>query len=204
VITTTATGHASAAPDTVTIELAVHTQAPTAGQALAANSGHAANLIAALKGSGTKAPEIRTSGLSIWPVHGDSGAEITGYQVSNNVRVRSHDVDSAGSLIDTAVDAAGDAIRVEQLSFTIADETELRTDARTAAVTQALAQARELAEAAGVSLGRLHSITEGTDGPPMPKMRGFERAAMAMSTPMEPGTQTVSVTVTVQFEVGER
>lgn len=202
VITTTATGHAAAPPDTAVVDLAVQTRAETAADALAANSAAATRLIDALKASGVADLDVATSGLSLWPVHNQQGDQVVGYQVGNNVTARCRDTARAGALIDAAVDAAGDAIRVESLRFALAEDTAARAQARAAAVRQALAQARELAQAAGVGLGRLLTLTEGTEAAPLPKARGFERAAMAMATPVEPGTHTVAVTVVAQFAVG--
>jgi uncharacterized protein YggE len=62
-------------------------------------------------------------------------------------------------------------------------------------------QARQLADAAGVTLGPILSITDVTTGePPLPAARDSAVAASA-AVPIEPGTQDVSVTVEVVHAV---
>jgi uncharacterized protein len=69
-------------------------------------------------------------------------------------------------------------------------------------VRQAVTQARQLADAAGVPLGPVLSITEVTAGePPQPAARDSAVAASA-AVPVEPGTQDVSVTVEVVHALG--
>jgi hypothetical protein len=127
--------------------------------------------------------------------------KISGYQVSNIVTATMHDIGSSGAVIDAAAEAAGDAVRVQQLSFSIADDSALRAQARAAAVTQAKEKAKQLADAAGVSLGPLLSITEGTSTPPPIPYAAQASRAMA-DVPIEPGTQDLRVTVDLVYAVG--
>jgi uncharacterized protein YggE len=113
-----------------------------------------------------------------------------------------HDLAGAGALVDAAARTAGDAVRVRQIGFGIADDAQPRSRARSDAVGQAVTQARQLADAAHVSLGPILSITEVTDGrPPVPATRDSAGAAAA-AVPFEPGTQDVSVTVEVVHALG--
>jgi hypothetical protein len=157
-----------------------------------------------LKAKGVAAKDVQTSDLSISPQYGSSfpgggDSKITGYQVSNMVTVTMHDVNASGAVIDAAADAAGNDVRVQNLSFSIADEGALRAQARTAAVTQAKEKAKQLADAAGVSLGPLLSITEGSSTPPTP----YAAQAKALNdVPVEPGSQELHITVDLVYAVG--
>jgi uncharacterized protein YggE len=120
--------------------------------------------------------------------------------VSNHVTATLHDIGAAGALIDQAAAAAGDAIRVQTIDFSIADESAARAEARADAVRRALAQARQLADAAGVGLGPVRSIVElAGERPPMPYAAAADRAALAV--PVQPGTQELAVTVEVVHEI---
>jgi len=131
----------------------------------------------------------------------ENDGRISGYEVSNQVTATLRDVAGAGALIDAAARAAGDAVRVQQISFGIDDDAEPRARARADAVRQAVTQARQLADAAEVGLGPILSITEVTEGqPPVPITRDSAAGAQA-SIPIEPGTQDVSVTVEVVHAV---
>ncbi|GAB2649815.1 SIMPL domain-containing protein [Prescottella soli] len=203
-IDTRATGTATGTPDTLTVALGVQTQAPDAKSALESNAQKTTALIDTLKGRGIPADDIQTSGLSVNPTFEGGSGRITGYQVTNRVTATLHDIESAGTLIDAAAAAAGDAIRVEQTTFSISDDSELRAQARARAVRQAQDQAKQIAEAAGVKLGALRSIVEEPANQPAPLMRSpmaFDQVAAA-STPIEAGNQELTVNVTVTYDIG--
>ncbi|MFC9789125.1 SIMPL domain-containing protein [Rhodococcus sp. NPDC127528] len=198
-ISTQATGKATGTPDTLTVTLGVQTRGADANGALAANAEKATALVDSLKSKGVDAKDIQTSGLSVQPTYGPDGT-ITGYQVGNQVTATVHDIGRSGELIDAAAAAAGDAVRVQQTSFSIADDGELREQARSRAVKQAQAQADQIASAAGVGLGAVRSITEMPAGGPTP-MPGAAMSADRVPTPVEPGSQEVAVTVEVVYDV---
>ncbi|MGH3874852.1 MAG: SIMPL domain-containing protein [Pseudonocardiaceae bacterium] len=120
--------------------------------------------------------------------------------MTNQVTATLRDIGGAGGLIDAASAAAGDAVRVQQLGFSIGDDSASRAQARADAVRQAKAQAKQLADAAGVTLGRLHSITEVPVNPPSPIYREAAPAADA-SVPLEPGTQQLTVLVEIVYAI---
>jgi uncharacterized protein len=198
-VTARAVGTVKGAPDLLTVVLGVQTQGPDAKGALDANSQKVTALLGALKGGGVAAADLQTSQLSINPIYAQNG-RINGYDVSNLVTATLRDIAGAGGLVDAAAAAAGDAVRVQQLSFSIDDDSAARATARAAAVKQAQAQAEQMAQAAGVTLGPLRSITE------IPATTGFagdaaRAAAPAASVPIEPGTQEIGVTVEVAYAV---
>jgi uncharacterized protein len=194
-------GKVTGNPDTVTLVLGVQTQGPSARAALDANNARANAVITVLKGKGVRPEDLRTSQLSVSPTYGGPTNRITGYEVSNLVTATVHDIAAAGGIIDAAADAAGDAVRVQSLSFSIADDSDLRAQARAAAVRQAKEKAEQMADAAGVSLGSLVSMAEGTASPPPgPYAQMSPKAASAV--PIEPGSQELTVTVDVVYAVG--
>lgn len=200
VITTTGTGKVSGTPDVMTISLGVQTEAATAREALDQNNFIAAGVIDTLKNSGIQPADLQTSQLSVYPAYDDKNV-ITGYQVTNSVTAKLRDISTAGAVIDAVTSQAGDAARVQQLSFSIDDDSALRAAARAGAVTQAQAQAEQLAEAAGVPLGSIRSITETAYGAPQPYY-AMSSAASAGSVPIEAGSQELSVVVQVEYNIG--
>jgi uncharacterized protein YggE len=193
-ITARATGTVVAAPDTATVVLGVQTRDRSATAALTANSERANAVIGVLQGAGVAPADIRTSQLTVYPTTAPETGRITGYEVSNQVTATLHDIGAAGALIDQAAAAAGDAIRVQTISFSIADESAARAEARADAVRRALAQARQLADAAGVGLGPVRSIAElSGEQPPMPYLAEADRAVQASDrawTIVRPGPLT--------------
>lgn len=199
-ITTRGVGTVTMTPDTVTLVIGVQTRDQSAKAALDANTAKATALINVLKSKGVAPADLQTSQLSANPTYDSATGRITGYEVTNQVTATLHDVGAAGGLIDAAGQAAGDAVRIQQLSFSIGDDSASRAQARADAVRQAQAHAQQLAEAAGVRLGRVQSIIEMPANPPGP----LDRAAApvtAAPVPVEPGSQKLTVMVEVVYAI---
>ncbi len=204
-ITAQGIGKVTGTPDVVTIGLGVQTTSTSAQSALDENNKLATDAIAALKDNGVAPEDLQTSQLSVYPTYGDQ-SQVTGYQVSNMVTAKLRDVSKSGAVIDAVGKSAGNAIRVQQLSFAIDDDSAPRAAARADAVQHARAQAKQLADAAGVALGPIHSITEIAAQntpyyPPMDMAAGT--AAVPAAPPVEAGSLELTVTVQVVYEIAQ-
>lgn len=195
-------GRVDETPDQVTVTLGVETSGPNASEALKENNAKAADLIKLLKERGVKDRDVQTSNLSIYPQYDNTGRRIERYTVNNTVTATIKDVKGAGALIDGAATAAGDAIRVNGLSFGVSELGPARQKARTAAVKDGRAQAEELAEAAGVKLGKLRMIQgSGSYAPPQPIAYAEAKMADASAVPLEAGSQQVTVEVDLVYDI---
>jgi len=199
VITSQGIGEVIGTPDVVTISLGVQTDASTASVALADNSTRAAAVIKVIKASGVADTDLHTSQLSINQTS-DKDGKVTGFQVSNMVTAKLHSIFAAGPLID----AAGNAIRVQQLSFSIDDESTLIASASADAVKKAQTQAEQLAKAAGVTLGKIKSIIENpTADQNLGNKQFYAAAAFPAAAPIESGSQRLNVTFQVVYEISQ-
>jgi len=201
-ITARGQGSITGAPDTVTVVLGVQTQGPSAKGALDANTQQATALIDMLKSRGVAEADLQTSQLSVNPSYNPANGRISGYEVTNQVTATLHNIAAAGGIIDAAGDVAGDAVRVQQLSFSIDDDSAMRATARADAVKQAQAQARQMADAAGVRLGQIRSISEVSAPPPSPLGRQ-SMDAVGSAVPLQPGTQKLTVSVDVVYDIDQ-
>jgi uncharacterized protein YggE len=190
-VTVTGTGAVTAVPDRAQLSFGVESQAAGAKAALAANATDMRRLIEALKRAGAK--DLVTQYVSVSPRYRDGSMEIVGYTASNSVAA-TIGVDRAGALIDAAAEAGANQVYGPSMSRTDADR--LYREALEQAVADARARATALAAAAGSSVGRVLSIVEGGGDMPVPMMA---KAALDSSTPIEPGLQETSATVTVTF-----
>jgi uncharacterized protein len=178
----------------------VQTRDASATAALAAVSQRADAVIGVLEDAGVAPTDIRTTQLAIQPTRTAETNRITGYEVTNQVTATLRDVAAAGAVVDAAAAAAGDAIRVQEITFSVADETAAKAQARADAVHNALAQAQQLADAAGVELGPVRSIVELPADQPLPYRADATEAQLAV--PVEPGTQQLHVAVEVVHGIG--
>lgn len=200
-ITMTGHGEIKAVPDIATLNAGVTSNGASAAAALSANSVRMNQLFAALKKLGVPDRDIQTSGFSVQPqyTNGDNNAlrRLTGYQVNNEVRVRLEDVTKVGATLDTL--AAAGANQMNGISFDIANPSPVLEKARIQAIADARARAQTYAQAAGVTLGPIVSISEGgNEAPPRPLYRVM---ALAAPTPVAPGEQSVAADVTVVWEI---
>jgi len=194
-------GSAQGPPDLLTITLGVQTSAASAASALSENASSATALVAQLKADGVAAADLQTSGLSIQPVYSGNPPVIRSYQVTNTVTARLHDLSQDGTVIDDAARAAGNAIQVDGIAFSIQDDTALAGQARGAAVRQAATYARAMAQGAGASLGRLCSLVDQTTSPVVVPTFSAAAGSASAGTPIEPGTQQVTADVTAVYRL---
>jgi hypothetical protein len=185
------------------LNVGVQAVAATATEALSQANTSATALIAALKTAGVSADDIATSGLSIYPQYNSTGSTITGYQAANNVTVTVRDISRTGPVIDAAAAAAGDNITIAGVSFYVDDTEALIGAARADAIDNAKKRAGEYAQAAGVTVGGVLQISEVAISNPIPLTyrAAADSSAGAASTPIETGTQDLTVTVTVVYEL---
>ena len=191
-VTASGVGSVQAVPNEAQMSFGVETRATTAKAAVAANGDVMRKVLNALRQAGAR--EIATQWVSVYPVTGDNGT-IEGYSASNSVSAVS-DVGDAPGLIDAAVGAGANQVSGPGMSSTNAEE--LYRQALAKAIGEARERAQVLAKAAGRSLGEITSIVEGSAATPLPYA---ERATLDASTPIVPGEQETTATVSVTFSL---
>lgn len=202
------TGKVTTTPDQAIILLAVETENADAKVAQQQNAQRMDAVVNALKGAGIPAKDLRTTGYNIIPVTEQNDkpfvtSKVKFYRVINNLEVRLNDVDRAGEIIDLAV--ANGANRVDQLSFTLSDEKqqEFRSQALTAAVTQARGDADAVVAALGKTIVDVKDVNVGNSYVPMlydNRYMTMEKAAGAgVPTPVEVGEIDVTATVSIAY-----
>jgi len=198
-------GEVRAAPDQASISLGVQTLAPTAAQAMSQNADQMTRVIAALKRGGIEAKDIQTSGLSLsaqYAYEENKPPRLTGYQASNQVAIKVHDLDKLGPTLDAVV-AVG-ANQINGISFGLKDPQAAEDVARLKAVQALQAKAQLYAGATGYRATRLINLSEGTGyvQPPRPLFRAMAAEAAAPApTPVEAGELTVRMDVSGLYEL---
>jgi hypothetical protein len=206
-LTMTGLGEVRDVPDMATISTGVVTEAETAARALAANTRAMAEAVASLKALGIEARDLQTSNFTVSPRYfhdpkSNRPPRITGYTVSNMLTVVVRDLDRLGAILDRVV--RDGANQIGGPTFGFAETARLVDVARARAAADATRKARLYAEALGVELGPILSISE--DGGFVPRPEPM-RARMAMDSaagappPIEGGELTLSARVNVVWEI---
>jgi len=198
-----ASGEVTRIPDIARISAGVVTQAPTATAAIEQNARQMASVRAALKRAGIADRDIQTSSINLNPEYRyeeNKAPQLVGYRAGNEVTARFRDIANTGRILDALVAQGANQINGPMLGL---DKPEAALDeARAAALRTAQARATMYARALGKRVKRILSVSEagGTYQPPRPMMMEA-RAAQDVSTKIDPGEQTVSVSLSASFEL---
>ena len=203
-ITVTGTGKVSGAPNQLALSMGVQTNGASVAGALRQANSAVRSITAVLRRSGVAAPDVQTSGLSIYPNYSGSSGVPDGYQVSEQLTITLRRLSSAGSQISAAAHAGGNATVIDGVSLNLSDTSALLASARARAVADAKAKATAYAHALGRSLGSVVSMSEtpAAQPYPVPEFATPTASRAAASVPVHPGNQQLSVTITVIFALG--
>jgi uncharacterized protein YggE len=205
-LSVSASADAKRVPDVATISAGVVTKAADANAAMRANAAQMDKVMVAIRNAGIGERDVQTSGISLNPQYkyGDNVApKITGYEASNTVNIKVRDLSKLGKVLDTLVEQG--ANQVNGPSFEVDKPDEAYDEARVGALKKAQARATTYADALGLKVRRIVSISEGGASfpRPMPMVRAMALSnAMAKETSVAPGESTLSVTIEVVFELG--
>jgi len=209
----TGEGEAMAVPDIATLRLGIAAQAATVAEAQSQATETMSKVMAALIDNGVAEEDIQTQYFSIRQVtKWDRETEeevVIGYRVTNKVtaKIRVLDYESytldykVGIIIDAVTEAGGDLTRIDGISFSVDDPSAYYEEARENAMADAQAKAEQLAELAGVTLGKPTYISEGISYPIYPRDYMYEMAGAAPETPISPGEVEISLTVQVAYAI---
>jgi uncharacterized protein YggE len=202
VVTVLGEGSVTVKPDIATVMIGVQVTKPTLPEAQSEATKQMTRVIKAITKAGVKEDDIQTAyySVNVLQNYDNSGTptEVTGYQVSNQVNVTVRDLDKVGSLLEDVVAAGANSIY--GITFGIADSSDAESQARAAAVADAKKRAEELAQAAGLSLGRVLAISEGV-AQPVPYAYSQGAGGKGGGTPVQSGSLQVTVDVQVTYEL---
>jgi uncharacterized protein len=199
-VTVVGSGHVQGVPDTLTADVAIEFTASDVTAAMDQTNARQQAVIDALAGAGVDHKDISTTDVGLQPQYDNSGATITGYRANNSIRVSIHPAGAASRVLALIVGTGGAATRINSVSYSIADDSQLVKDARARAFQDAKDRAEQYAQLSGLGLGKVISISE-VSGAALPAPAPPVRGGMAASVPLEPGQQTVSFSVTAVWEL---
>ncbi|GLQ34625.1 SIMPL domain-containing protein [Amylibacter marinus] len=202
-ITVMGRGVVSAIPDMALINLGVISTAPSANEAMMQNSAKMQGVLDALTSANIAPSDIQTTQINLHPQwerrqNNTQQPKITGYQAQNAVVVQLRNIANIGPLLDVLIKSGANSMN--GISFAMQDTEKQMDMARRQAVSDAQRRANLYADAAGLKLGRVISVSEVARGP-SGALRAMGRAASVESVPIQAGSLDFSAQITVVYAV---
>lgn len=207
-LTVAGNGSITRTPDQAVVRLEIETNDDVAARATSANNAAYAKLAGALHALGLADADIKTAGYNLnymprppqLPQPPPPYPPRYGYTVDRSIDVTTGRTDQAGAIIDAAVRSG--VTSIGGVSFGVRDQRAAQRQALAAAVADAESQARALADAAHVRLGRILRIAPPSIGPvTRPVLFQARMAAAPVPTEIQPGDLTVTATVNITYAI---
>lgn len=198
-------GKVVAIPNVAEVDISVISEAKTPDKAAQDNIEKVNKIIVFLKSKNIDEKDIKTINYNLSPKYQYSKgkSEIIGYAQSQTLLVKIRKFEQVGAIVKGVVEAG--ANQIGDLRFTIDDPEIYKTQAREKAILNAKQKAKSLAEAAGIKLGKIIDIVEGSVYFPQPyylKEEAYGVGGGGIPAPsIERGSQEITVSVTVKFAV---
>ncbi len=205
-ITVSGTGEVRVSADTAVISLGVSARDKDVLQAQQRVNETISAIRKAMTGEGIKEENINTEYINIYAIYDykNDQEQLAAYEASSTLAIRVTDMESVGSLIDAAF--ASGANTLNGISFSASDTTDAKSEALQKATEDAQNKAGILAEAAGVKITGIESISEGSlysyensIGNSFAKGREVEAATADAGTVVQAAKLVVSATVSITF-----
>jgi uncharacterized protein len=200
-ITVTGSGTVTGVPNQLILSLTVQVNGYSVSSALGQADRAVRAVTSSLTRRGVAASDIQTSDLNISPNYQGNDPLPSSYGVSESLTATLNDLALAGAQIDAAVRAGGNAVSIDDVSLNLTNTGALMAAARARAVADARAQARQFAVALGEPLGPVVSVSPVQQQTTVPDFAASSATSKAGSVPISPGTQQLTVSITVVYAV---
>ena len=213
-ISFSAEGKIVAKPDVALITVSVVTQDVDANKVQADNNKKMTAVVNFLKNNGIKEDDIKTSAYSLNPQYDYTwcrkskddtrycSPKIIGYELTQSVEVKIRDFNKINIIIGGLSDAG--ANQISNISFSIDEPEDYKNQARIEALKKIEKRAQLLSKETSLKLGKIVSVSESGIFP-SPIYRDLKATVGSTedlpSAPIETGTQEITVTLTVSYEI---
>jgi uncharacterized protein YggE len=199
-------GKVTVIPDVANLSLGIEAQAATVSEAQAEAASAMDKVMNALTKNGVAKKDIQTQYFNISKITrwDDKNQQevVLGYRVTNTVTAKIRDMEKTGTIIDAVALAGGDLTRINSIYFSIDDPSASHKEARDKAMADAKNRAEQLADLAGVKLGKPTYISENLYFPsPIYRDVSMMEGAPAPTTPISPGEMEVTLSVQVVYAI---
>jgi uncharacterized protein len=152
----------------------------------------------------TSAPSSGSGAVSSMPIYCPPGKSVlTGYETSENISVKIHDLSKAGDMM-TGIGAIGIS-NISGPNFSIENQDQLKEQARQIAINDAKTKAKTLAKDLGVHLVRIINFSENGNYPMQIYSMGMTKTESANAPAPAPalptGENKITSNVTITYEI---
>lgn len=190
-------------PDLATVRLGMTQKGKSPAEAMAMNARVMATVLELLRAQGVASRDMQTDSLTLnadWVHDPKTGQNnVDGYVASNILAITIRDLDRVGPLLDLAINAG--ANNLMSLNFGLTDSRPQQDQARVSAAKDARAKAELYAAALGLTLGPISHVSENGHASPPTMMRAEAMFDAGAATPVEGGSLSVEVSVTVTWQL---
>lgn len=213
-ISVNGTGEAELKPDFATIVVMVETEGDTVPKVVADNKTSSDQAIARIEALGVKKDDVRTLNFQVFetPIRTDKNGneiKVPKFTAQHRLRIKITDLDGVGRIAGEIL--SGSNMLFQSVSFGLNRQEEGGDAARRAAVKDARRQAELYAEAAGVGLGKLLTISDGSAQPYAAEVQNDMRLMRAKGAPapmeapiVPPATLRYTANIQMVWEIAER
>jgi uncharacterized protein len=209
-ITVSADGKTTASPDLAELSFSVVSQGKDPQTLSTDNNDKMSAVLQFVESQGITEKDITTTNYDLSPNYQyDKNTQrnfIVGYTLTQTLEVKVRDLSKVASVLGGLTPLGVN--QIGSVSFTFDDPEKFLAAARADAFTKAEAKAAQMAAAAGVSLGRVVNVAENNYVPgPRPlyvsanSAMGAGGAEVASAPSIQPGTQDVTDTVNITYEL---
>ncbi|PJE57964.1 MAG: hypothetical protein COU81_03265 [Candidatus Portnoybacteria bacterium CG10_big_fil_rev_8_21_14_0_10_36_7] len=200
------TGKAAAAPDIAKISFGVTKNSATVSDAQNQVNSNINSILKSLKDLSIEEKDIKTTNYSVYPNYNynETRQQISGYTVTQNIDVEIKKIDKVNKAVDAITTNGGNL--VGQISFDFDKEIrrKLEDQARKEAVEMAREKAQSLANASGITLGKIINVEENSNNRPVPIYSdsvGLGGAPVEKATEITPGQSAIQISVILSYEI---
>lgn len=214
-ITVEGDGKVTVKPDVAMVSLSVASVGKTVKEVTEDNNKKMNAIINEVKSLGVKAEDIKTTGYDLYPQYDyytpidnkvqPQAPKILGYNLNQSITVKIRDLSKSDEVLQKGVDAG--ANQIGSLVFDLDDSSGVKREARKMAFDKAKDKAEQMANAAGVKIGKVVTFSEGFGGGYMPQYANYAMKTMDMSegavagASVEAGSKEYTVNVSVTYEI---
>jgi uncharacterized protein YggE len=204
-VTVTGNSETKVAPDQAVISLLIQTKDVSADAAKNENSKISDDVTTALIKAGIEMKNIETENYNIYPEYNwtNGGQDITGYTVSNSMKITTDDFKNVGKIIDASVDN-GATISYINFELSNAKSNEYKASILANATADANNKASAIAAGLGKRVGKIVSITIADYNYypyPLYNVASSTGSVKSVATNIQPQNLDISASVTVVYKI---